>query len=204
VDFSVFHPTIDSIRAIANCVEGIGMNYAWDRPTSQREEPADFGRMGMFVAGVAAGAGLMYLLDPRGGARRRALIRDKFLHAGRSARMFGGRLARRARNEVLGELEERKAWWRERGESIDDDVLVERVRAQLGHVLSHPGAIEVMARDGIVTLRGSVVRGEIRKICDRLDATRGIRNYSVELSERGIGERIQSLQRESRAQRRAG
>jgi len=180
------------------------MTYEWDRPTSQREEPADFGRMAMFVAGVAAGAGVMYLLDPRGGARRRALIRDKFLQAGRSARMYGGRLARRARNEVLGELEERKAWWRERGEHIDDNVLIERVRAQLGHVLSHPSAVDVFADNGIVTLRGPVVRGEIRKICDRLDATRGIRNYNIELSERDIGERIPSAQRESRAQRRVG
>lgn len=178
------------------------MNYEWNRSTSQREEPADFGRIGMFVVGAIAGAGLSYLLDPRGGARRRALIRDKFLHAGRSARTYGGKLARRARNEVRGEFEERKAWWRERGEQIDDDVLAERVRAQLGHVLSHPGAIDVIARDGIVTLRGPVVRGEIRKICDRLDATRGIRNYNIELSERNIGERIPNFREETRGQRK--
>lgn len=31
----------------------------------------------MFLSGVAVGMGLMYLFDPQGGNRRRALIRDK-------------------------------------------------------------------------------------------------------------------------------
>jgi hypothetical protein len=174
------------------------MNYEWDRPTSHREEPVDLGRIGMFVFGAIAGAGLMYLLDPRGGARRRALIRDQVMHAGRSARMYTGKLARRARNEVRGGIEEQKAWWRERGERIDDDVLVERVRAQLGHVLSHPSAVHVTVDDGTITLRGLVLRGEIRKVCDRLEATRGVRNYNIELGEHDSIERLSHHEGESR------
>lgn len=179
------------------------VNYEWDKPTSH-EEPADFGRIALFVAGAIAGVGLMYLLDPRGGARRRALIRDKVMHGGRLARQYGGRLARRARNEVRGEFEERKAWWRDRGEQVDDEVLIERVRAQIGHVLRHPGAIEVIAKDGVITLRGPVLRGEIRRICDRLEATRGIRNYGIELAEHDSAAGVPGLQGFAREQRRAG
>jgi hypothetical protein len=179
------------------------MQYEWDRPNRQ-EEPVDFSRLGMFIAGALAGVGLMYLLDPRGGARRRAMIRDKVMHGGRLARMWGGKFARRARNEVRGEIEERKAWWRDRGEQIPDEVLSERVRAQLGHVISHPGLVEVTAEDGIVTLRGPVLRGEIRRICDRLDATRGVRNYSVELAEHDSADRIPGLKGTTRGARRVG
>lgn len=173
------------------------MNYEWDRPAPQREKPADLARIGMFVFGAIAGAGLMYLLDPRGGARRRALIRDQVLHAGRSARMYTGKLARRAKNEVRGGIEEQKAWWRERGERIDDDVLVERVRAQLGHVLRHPAAVHVTANDGTISLRGLVLHGETRKVCDRLEATRGVRNYNIALEEHDSIERISGRESES-------
>lgn len=172
-------------------------NYEWDQ-SSPHEQPVDLGRIGMFIFGAIAGAGLMYLLDPRGGARRRALIRDQVLHVGRSARMYGGKLARRAKNEVRGGIEEQKAWWRERDERIDDDVLVERVRAQLGHVLSHPGAVHVTANDGTITLRGLVLHGEIRKVCDRLEATRGVRNYNIELGEHDTIERLSGREGESR------
>jgi len=37
---------------------------------------------------------------------------------------------------------------------VDDDVLVERVRAHLGRAVSHPHAVDVGAADGVVTLRG--------------------------------------------------
>ena len=35
-----------------------------------------------FAAGAAFGAAIMYLVDPDGGRRRRALIRDQMVHAG--------------------------------------------------------------------------------------------------------------------------
>jgi hypothetical protein len=143
----------------------------------------------------------MYLLDPRGGRRRRALIRDKFLRGSRLARMYGGKLGRHAAREARGEFEERKARLRERGALIPDDVLVERVRAQIGHVASHPGSIDVIARNGAVTLRGPALRGEIDKICNRLDETRGVREYNIELREYDSAENIPGLQGVSRSQR---
>jgi hypothetical protein len=161
----------------------------------------DFSGISLFLAGTVFGAGLMYLLDPRGGSRRRALIRDKFVRGNRMARMYGGKIARHLRSEVRGELEEHRAKLRERGVMIPDDVLVERVRSQIGHVVSHPGSIDVIAENGIIRLRGPVLRGEIDKICDRLGETRGVHDYRIELQEFESAEDIPGLQGESRSQR---
>src|SRR5262249_18403896 len=91
------------------------------------------------LAGAGFGALLMFMSDPDRGARRRALVRDK---TGRSAR-FGGRtvtataadLAHRTRGVAAN------AWGSIRRESVDDERLIERARAALGHVCSHPRAI---------------------------------------------------------------
>jgi hypothetical protein len=178
------------------------MAREWDERSQFGEDMRDFSGLGMFLAGVAFGAAVMFLLDPRGGRRRRALLRDKFVRGSRLATMYGGRFARHAAHETRGEFEERKAQLRERGAMIPDDILLERVRAQIGHVASHPGSIDVFADNGIVTLRGPVLRGEIRRICDRLDETRGVRDYRIELEEFDARDNIPGLQGESRERQR--
>jgi hypothetical protein len=175
------------------------MYSEWDQ--QYRSEPRDFGSIGLFFAGAAMGAGLMFLLDPRGGKRRRALIRDKVMRGSRLARLYGEKLGRHAASEARGGIEERKAHLRERDAIIPNEVLSERVRAQLGHVVSHPGSIDVIAENGVVTLRGPVLRGEIRRICDRLDDTRGVRNYNLELREHDSSQSIPGLHGVSRGQR---
>lgn len=177
------------------------MRSEWDESRHLMEEPRDFGGMGMFFAGVFVGAGMMYILDPRGGKRRRALMRDKVLRGSRLVRMYGGKIARHAAHETRGEIEERKAQLRERGAVIPDEVLIERVRAQVGHVVRYPGSIEVAANNGVVTLRGPVLRGEIDKICDRLDETRGVHDYRLELREYDGVDSISGLQGRFRDQR---
>lgn len=174
------------------------MNRQWQGRT-QVDQPRNFGGLAMLFGGAALGAGLMFLLDPRGGGRRRALIRDKFVRGSRMAQMYGGKVARQVGNEVRGKFEEQKAHMRD--EDVSDDVLVERVRAQIGHVVSHPGSIEVIAEDGIVTLTGPVLRGEIDKVRERLDQTRGVRDYRIELREYEEAAREPGLQGESRDQR---
>jgi len=177
------------------------MRSEFDESRRFTEEPRDLGGIGMFFAGAMIGAGMMYLLDPRGGRRRRALLRDKVVHGSRLARFYGGKFARRAAHETHGEIEERKAQLRERGAVIPDDVLVERVRAQMGHVLNHPGSLEVTANNGVVTLRGPILRGEIDRLCDRLDHTRGVNDYRLDLREYDSSESIPGLQSVSREQR---
>lgn len=154
----------------------------------------------MFLAGCGVGALTMYLLDPVRGARRRAEIRDKFVHAGRIVVDRADKQSRNLVNHVKGALYETRAKFRQ--ERVPDEVLIERVRAQLGHAVSHPGSLEVRVQDGCVIITGPVLRGERKKMEDRLRDTRGVCDFVLEVMEHEGHEGIPGLQRESRWERR--
>ena len=107
-----------------------------------------------WITGFLLGAGVMYLLDPQSGRRRRALGRDKTRHLVKAAGARSGKrgrdLANRARGlaHTVGGVVRR--------DRVDDAVLHERVRAELGRHVSNPSAIEVACADGACTLRGPV------------------------------------------------
>jgi uncharacterized membrane protein len=103
----------------------------------------------------AAGAALMYSFDPDHGRRRRARLRneaDHLMHAiPRSLRRASADSAQRLRGQLI-ELRRSSS-----SESVDDEVLTARVRASLGRYCSHPAAIRVASRAGVVELRGPIV-----------------------------------------------
>ena len=112
-----------------------------------------------FLLGVGIGAAAMYLLDPHDGARRRALVGDKVTRYSRLAREnLSGRIED-ARHRSGGMMAELRSQFRLG--SPTDETLVARVRSKLGHVVSHPAAIEVSAQDGRVTLRGPILMSEV-------------------------------------------
>jgi BON domain len=137
----------------------------------------------MFMLGAGVGAGLLALLEPGRGARRRALVRDQLVHSQRTAGREINRQARDLGNRVHGFFAERRARWRERRASIPDDQLELRVMAQLGHVLAHAN-IEVHADNGHVIVSGPVMAGERARIEERLRETRGVRSFDVRVEER--------------------
>src|SRR4051812_44786773 len=102
------------------------------------------------VGGLGLGAGLVYLLDPQMGRRRRALLRDRLVRlggeAGDAARVAARDLGHRAQG-LLAQTRSLAG-----GEEVDDRTLEERVRSKLGRHVTHPGSIEATARDGRVTL----------------------------------------------------
>lgn len=154
---------------------------------------------GVMLLGASVGAGLMYLLDPRGGAHRRALIRDKFVSLGKQTAWEADRRRRDLLNRVRGEFEE----FRRKGQHVDDSTLVERAWAQIGHVASHPGALEVTATGGCVFVSGPVLRGERARIQDRLHKTRGVQSCDVSgIHEHDSAENVTGLQGGSRLKHR--
>ena len=153
----------------------------------------------IFLAGCGAGVLTMYLLDPGRGARRRAQIRDKFVHAGRTIADRADKQSRNLANHVKGALYETRAKFRQ--QRVSDDVLIERVRAQLGHAVSHPGALEIRAEDGCVIVTGPVLRGERKRMEDRLRDTRGICDFVLEVMEHEGREGVPGLQGQSRWER---
>ena len=112
-----------------------------------------------FLRGAAFGAAAMYLLDPDKGRRRRAIARDKaaslLADAGETLCEATRDVANRAQGAGARAL---RSLHRE--ENSDDLRLIERVRARIGRVVSHPHALQVGARDGLVTLSGPILVSE--------------------------------------------
>ena len=125
--------------------------------------------IGILLGGLGLGAALMYVLDPERGKRRRAIVRDKALSGAHKA---GDRLAARSRdvaNRARGVAAELKSLTK--AEETSDRVLEERVRAELGRVVTRSAAVEVAAIAGTVVLSGAVVMSEVD---DLLSSVRGV------------------------------
>jgi BON domain-containing protein len=145
-----------------------------------------------FVAGIALGAGLAYLFDPNRGNRRRALIRDKMLWASRKTGDAAGAVAEDVKNRMYGTY----AALRSSTESapVSDEVLVARVRRQLGRVVSHRHAVDVSAWKGVVTLHGPIWAAEEPVAVRTARRVRGVTDVRNELEPHEDSEHIPSLQ----------
>ena len=140
--------------------------------------------------GMIIGAAIMYVFDEHRGAKRRAYARDKLVRAGH---LLGRAINKRSRDLIHrlgGSLAELRSSIRDRSAEIPDEILVQRVRSQLGHVVSHPGLLEVSAREGWVSVRGPVLRQELETIRKRLSKIRGVRDCHVELEPQAELDRV--------------
>jgi hypothetical protein len=140
------------------------------------------GRTGDFLAGMVVGAGLMYLLDPERGKRRRALVRDQVVSAGHDLGDLGEAFsaqARHLRNKAAGLAAEAQA--RLRGEEVDDFILEARVRSEIGRAVANPGAINATARNGSVMLTGPVLAHEVADLLSTVRSVRGVEDVQNRL-----------------------
>lgn len=145
-----------------------------------------------WTALLGLGAGMMFLFDPQMGNRRRALLRDKLRRFGKQAGERASAWGEIAGDRAQGFVAETRA--RLRDEEVDDRTLVERVRAELGRVLSHVRAIDVDARDGCVTLRGDILEHEADAALRAVRTTRGVRAVEDALERHARPGNIPSLQ----------
>lgn len=144
------------------------------------------------LTGIGIGMGLMYFVDPDRGRRRRALVMDKLsysVHAGIDALDTATRdVAHRADGWVA---RARRAF---RREAVDDDRLIDRVRAQLGRAVSHPHAIRVEVDEGCVTLRGPILHGEVKPLLRAVAHVHGVCGVVNALDEREAADHVPALQ----------
>jgi hyperosmotically inducible protein len=125
------------------------------------------------LCGLAAGAALMYFLDPDSGRRRRALVREKSARYAREARERQAALLRHASNRAHGAM----AAIRDRAHSeeiVDDAILLERVRAALGHVVGDPLAVDIRVRCGTVILKGPAREDQVDELITCARNVRGV------------------------------
>lgn len=142
------------------------------------------------LSGMIIGATVMYIFDEHRGARRRAYARDRVIHAGH---VLGRKLSKRSRdfmNRAVGSVAELRSSIRDRASRVSDDQLVDRVRSQLGHVVSHSGLLQVEAVDGCVVVSGPVLENEVEKIKGRLPKIRGVKESRLQVEPRADLERV--------------
>jgi osmotically-inducible protein OsmY len=132
--------------------------------------------------GLLLGAGLMYLLDPDRGKTRQAYARDKAIRARHEAERIANRATARAedlRNRAQGRMIETQKTLE--GEDVPDDVLVDRVRSQIGRCIDHTRNVLVTAFNGRVTLRGPILEREVEPLLSCVRDVRGVKDVINQL-----------------------
>ena len=147
---------------------------------------------GAMLTGLGIGFGLMYFLDPERGRRRRALVRDQVTHGARITRDAAGATRRDMSHRASGTVAALRGRFRQG--TVDDAVLVEPVRTRMGRTLSHPHAVNVVAHDGVVTLRGPILQHEVKPLLKAVAKVAGVRDVVNELEEHKEAGDIPSLQ----------
>lgn len=145
------------------------------------------------TCGIAIGAGLMFLFDPRRGGARRAIVRQKSARAAHEVEEAFGIGARDLSHRVSGIAS--LAFGKRRPANATDDVLVARVRSKLGRLSRHPHAIEVVAKgDGMIELRGPVLRDDVERVLSGISHVRGVRAIDDDLDVHETAEDVPGLQ----------
>ena len=125
------------------------------------------------LVGIGVGAGVMYLADPDSGRRRRGRLRDIATHTSKVLQTAIEASSHDCENRLCG-LVARMRLRVSRAAVPIDDVLAERVRARLGHLVSHPRGIEVHASKGVVTLSGGVSEAEAARLLSGVPRVPGV------------------------------
>lgn len=149
---------------------------------SQRNDLRTSGAGGLAILGsIGLGAVLMYFLDPDNGRRRRALVRDKYLHSRIRLQDATEAAVHNAANRTRGVIKRTQKLIASQ-DAADDAVLVERVLSALGHIIDDVDALDVRACDGCVVLGGAARPGEIDAIVECAQHVRGVRDVDNRLT----------------------
>lgn len=144
------------------------------------------------------GAAAMYYLDPERGPYRRSKARDQLVHARHTVKHGSGVVARDLCNRTQGLAARLRSLSTSKPkQQPSDDVIVERVRAHLGRVVTHPHAIHVEANNGVVTLTGPILQAEVPLLIDCALGVRGVRDIQNRLESHAEADNIPALQGEA-------
>lgn len=124
------------------------------------------------VTALAAGAALMFYLDPSEGRRRRALVRDRSLALKRDAKDFMENQSTHADDGAYG-LDD--------GMLVDDVQLRRDVHARASLLLSNPMALDISVDEGVVRLSGRLPAREAELLLTKVAAMRGVQEVDDQL-----------------------
>jgi gas vesicle protein len=130
---------------------------------------------GAGVGAVALGAAAMYFLDPAKGRQRRDFVAGQITRCVQETGHFcqlTGQYVMRLWHGQAGSAESGL----EPADPLAGEQLVQRVRAEISHLLSNPAQVQLMAdAEGIVTLYGKVPAGELDSLLKAVSAVPGVR-----------------------------
>jgi uncharacterized membrane protein len=144
------------------------------------------------LIGLGLGTSLMYLIDPEAGNRRRAVLGGRVRRGLRKAGDAADVSVRDLGHRVQGLAAEAQS--RLIRHDVDDRVLAERVRAELGRVCSHPRSIEVVVRSGHVTLTGPILAHEAERVAAWVASVPGVTDVDNRLDVHEAAGRTPGLQ----------
>ncbi len=145
------------------------------------------------LASLGVGAGIMYLADPQDGKRRRARLRDAIAHTWHSLEAASGTAARDTENRFAG-VAARTLRSLLEAPPPTDEVLTARVRARIGRLVSHPGAIDVEATAGAITLSGPVFEVEVGQLVEGVREVAGVTRVENHLEPHAQAGDVSALQ----------
>lgn len=131
------------------------------------------------LTSAGIGAALVYLFDPVSGNRRRTLMRERANRTVHDAQRFLDAASRDLQNRSLGMIEEMRS--RLAGLEVDDDKLVRRVAAKLGHHMMRAKDVGITAEGGVVTLHGPVLSTEIDSVIRAVHRIPGVKELRNQL-----------------------
>ena len=132
-------------------------------------------RVGLtLLTGIAVGATLMYLLEPRTRLRRQAILRDKAIRLAHRSVILGNKLSRHLRNRFQGLFAVTVDLIRPEAMDSDDKVAA-RVRSALGRATRHAHTITVEVQGGRVSLKGPLAAHEAGSVIRATERVRGVK-----------------------------
>ena len=140
------------------------------------------------VGGIVAG----YYLDPIAGNSRRLRLRDRILKAGRQL-LDQERLALKdLEHRAQGRMCELRT--RLKSNIKNEDGLVrDRIKSIIGHICSHPRAIQVEVKQQAATLSGDILSHELKPLLLAVKMIRGVECVDNKLTEHESGDDVPAL-----------
>lgn len=129
-------------------------------------------KVALIFTGLGLGAGLMYLLDPDRGKRRRALIRDRALHASNVANREVNKKISDLRNRAYGLAKQAEGLFC--AKEVSDERLTGQIRSRLGRLASHPHAVKTDVENGKVRLSGPIPAAEMGDLVFGISSIPGV------------------------------
>lgn len=137
----------------------------------------------LLLLSALGGAGIMYLTDPQTGKGRREMLREQMNKAANQANSRLQEMRKEAEDRAEAMMSEAQQRIDQLQDVVEDEVLEQRIRAELGHIINHPtNGITVTALNGRVMVRGNMYAYEVDPFIQAIQLIPGVREVVNELT----------------------